>query len=203
MQAIPGSASAAVSALAWLQDASTGQWALISGGLDGQLRVCDFEALACSDSIDSYGGAVWALAANPGDHSPHPTHGSKSRLLGSAVCNCDAPHGAYTLLQDQDLCRHWSKPEVTRLAPAEASLSAAGSTRLAAGLDDGSVRFFTWSAAEGLQYQRRGPQAPGRVLSLAWHPSGSILVGGSSQGTVHAWEAATGQEALCIELGRA
>ena len=80
LQVVPGSASAAVSALAWLRDASTGEWALVSGGLNGQLAVCKPADLSCSSSVDSYGGAVWALAADPGQAAASP-------LLRRAWCS--------------------------------------------------------------------------------------------------------------------
>lgn len=72
---------------------------------------------------------------------------------------------------------------------------------MAAGMDDGCVRFFTWTAAGGLQYSRTSQKVDGRVLAVAWHPNGSLVVGGSSKGSIHIWEAGTSTELQCIELG--
>ena len=70
------------------------------------------------------------------------------------------------------------------------------------GTDDGCVRLF---AAEpglpGLQYVKSMPRVEGRILSAAWHPSGKVLVTGTSAGTLHAWDISTGQEVLHTVVG--
>lgn len=73
---------------------------------------------------------------------------------------------------------------------------------VAVGTDDGCVRLFTAEAGQpGLQYSRSMPAVKGRVLSAAWHPSGRVLVTGTSVGTLHAWDVKSGQEILHVEAG--
>ena len=78
----------------------------------------------------------------------------------------------------------------------------AGGNTVAAGMDDGCVRLFTWTSAGGLQYSKTLQKVDGRMLSVAWHPEGTTLVGGSSKGSLHIWEAGSSTELQCIELGR-
>lgn len=73
---------------------------------------------------------------------------------------------------------------------------------IAVGVDDGSVRLFKAQAGvSGLQYARTMPRVEGRVLSAAWHPSGQILVTGTSAGTVHVWDVSSAQEVRRIVIG--
>ena len=78
----------------------------------------------------------------------------------------------------------------------------AGGNTVAAGMDDGCVRFFTWTSVGGLQYSKTLQKVDGRMLAVAWHPAGTTVVGGSSKGSIHVWEAGTSTELQCIELGR-
>ncbi|GFH21916.1 WD_REPEATS_REGION domain-containing protein, partial [Haematococcus lacustris] len=65
---------------------------------------------------------------------------------------------------------------------------------LAAGCDDGSVRLFVVEAGEGgAHYERTLARLQGRVLAVAWHPSGLALVAGGADGCIHALDAATGK----------
>ena len=89
---VTATSSAGVSALAWLQDAGSKEWALVSAGLSGQLLVHSPATLGCSTPLDSYGGAVWALAADPGHHPLLPNIMSASmycercKLLLALMC---------------------------------------------------------------------------------------------------------------------
>eukprot|EP01114_Cavostelium_apophysatum_P023614 TRINITY_DN894_c0_g3_i1.p1 TRINITY_DN894_c0_g3~~TRINITY_DN894_c0_g3_i1.p1 ORF type:complete len:699 (+),score=119.47 TRINITY_DN894_c0_g3_i1:61-2097(+) len=65
------------------------------------------------------------------------------------------------------------------------SLSPDGKT-LAAACDDGSVRFF--DVSEGRLTYVKGFARKGRLLCLAWHPSGKFLFTGGSDGTVRKWD---------------
>ncbi|CAG9462327.1 unnamed protein product [Pedinophyceae sp. YPF-701] len=72
---------------------------------------------------------------------------------------------------------------------------------VAAACDDGCARVFLAEADEaGVQYHRRMPKTEGRVLSVAWHPAGSILVSGDSEGLVHCWEWETGRELVRLNV---
>ncbi|KAL6761639.1 hypothetical protein V8C86DRAFT_2533190 [Haematococcus lacustris] len=72
---------------------------------------------------------------------------------------------------------------------------------LAAGCDDGSVRLFVVEAGEGgAHYERTLARLQGRVLAVAWHPSGLALVAGGADGCIHALDAATGIETMRITV---
>ncbi|KAK9825655.1 hypothetical protein WJX81_005809 [Elliptochloris bilobata] len=79
---------------------------------------------------------------------------------------------------------------------------AGSSPRVAAACDDGCVRVFAAEPGRpGLAYVRCMPAVAGRVVSVAWHPSGGSLVAGTSQGTLHAWDIAAARELLRITVG--
>lgn len=97
-QRIPGSSQAALSVLAWVEEASEGgmlQRRLVAGGLDGTLTEWDTTTLQPLASTDCFGGAVWALAVQPGP-IPEGVSASYRSLLGrvtlgpcchTAACN--------------------------------------------------------------------------------------------------------------------
>ncbi len=63
-----------------------------------------------------------------------------------------------------------------------------------AGCDDGTVRVFGAEGGErGLQYERTLARLKGRVLALAWHPTGATLVAGGADGCIHALDPVTGE----------
>jgi U3 small nucleolar RNA-associated protein 4 len=72
---------------------------------------------------------------------------------------------------------------------------------LAAGCDDSSVRLFAVEAGEeGAHYERTLARLQGRVLAVAWHPSGKAVVAGGMDGCIHALDASTGIETLRITV---
>lgn len=65
---------------------------------------------------------------------------------------------------------------------------------IAAACDDGSVRLFAVEAGEpGAHYERSLARLQGRVLAVAWHPSGTALVAGGVDGCIHALDLGTGE----------
>lgn len=67
------------------------------------------------------------------------------------------------------------------------------SMQLAAACGDGSVRLFSVaSGVAGAVFERSLPHVAGNVLALAWHPNGTSLASGGSNGCIHLWDAATG-----------
>jgi WD40 repeat protein len=64
-QAIPGWDDAEFSSLAWAADPAGRGWRLFAGSLDGAVYEADFARQQLVHASDSYGGAVWALAAAP------------------------------------------------------------------------------------------------------------------------------------------
>ena len=76
--------------------------------------------------------------------------------------------------------------------------------KVAVACDDGCLRFFTAEVGvPGLQYESCLPPLDGRLLCSAWHPEGSVLVTGTSRGTLHAWEVASRHELLRLHTGDA
>jgi U3 small nucleolar RNA-associated protein 4 len=60
------------------------------------------------------------------------------------------------------------------------------------GCDDGTVILVDVSDGQFV-YSRALERQVSRVLSLAWHPNGNILVGGCSDSTIRVWELAYGR----------
>lgn len=52
-----------------------------------------------------------------------------------------------------------------------------------------------------MQYRRSFGGVEGRVLSVAWHPSGKTLVSGHTDGCIRAWDASTTREIYRITAG--
>lgn len=76
--------------------------------------------------------------------------------------------------------------------------------RVAVACDDGVVRIFVIQAGmSGMQYIRSLPRVQGRALSCAWHPTArDVLVVGSGDGCIRAWNVAQGSELVRITAGR-
>ncbi len=72
-QRIPGrKGAAAVVAMAWIQDPRRGTWRLFTGNVDGLLVEWDLASLRPLASIDSFGGAIWAIEQQPAASSASP-----------------------------------------------------------------------------------------------------------------------------------
>lgn len=65
LQRLPGREEACLSCMAWAQDPVDGSERLFTGGLDGALTEWDLRTRQPRHVGDSFGGAVWALAAEP------------------------------------------------------------------------------------------------------------------------------------------
>ena len=65
LQRLPGRVEASLSCMAWAQDPVDGSERLFTGGLDGALTEWDLRTRQPRHVGDSFGGAVWALAAEP------------------------------------------------------------------------------------------------------------------------------------------
>ncbi|XP_078689122.1 U3 small nucleolar RNA-associated protein 4 homolog [Branchiostoma floridae x Branchiostoma belcheri] len=131
---ICGDAGRSVEAMVWV-----GQ-RLFSAGLHGDIIEYDMTKLTPKYAVDSYGGAVWCMAAN----------NSQSTI--------------------------------------------------AVGSEDGCVRLFEVTEGE-LSYSRAFKKQEERILSLAWHESGEVLVTGSCD-NIRVWDVATGLPTLRIKVER-
>ena len=73
---------------------------------------------------------------------------------------------------------------------------------MAVACDDGALRIFeAQDNVPGLQYAKTLPRTGGRVLSAAWHPTGTTVVTGTSVGIMHVWQLPTNRELLRITAG--
>lgn len=175
LQRIPGADDAALTCVAWCGDASGTDRRLFSAGLDGQIIEHDLDTLRPLSITDSHGGAIWALAREP----------KQKARSGSpfALDRCRRAHPAAIP------CR-------------SANPQAEGEHRFAVACDDGAVRIYTVEdGAPGARYTRSLPRTEGRVLSLAWHPNGRVVVAGDSTGCIRCWDLDAGRELLRITAG--
>ena len=72
---------------------------------------------------------------------------------------------------------------------------------IAAACDDGCVRIFGVDRnVPGIQYIKSLPAVEGKVLATAWHPSGTRVVSGGTDGCIHVWDVITNRELLRITV---
>ena len=145
------------------------------GGMDGTITELDSGRRQARLVCDSYGGAVWGLAALAvarrnanvagNDHDDRGDH-------GDTADHDDTDDGGY-------------------------------SHRLAAACDDGSVKVFGVDAdgSPGVTLIKSFLPVDGRVLCVAWDESRGRVVSGGSDGCVHVWDGKTGQELMRITVG--
>ena len=69
--------------------------------------------------------------------------------------------------------------------------ASANREQLAAGCEDGCVRLFDVTDG-GLHYARAFEKQSARILSVAWHEGGSVLVTGSADSKIYKWSVRTG-----------
>lgn len=86
MQTIPGRDNVISTAAEWVQDRQSGQWRLLTGGVDGMLVEWDLHTLLPKASSPSYGGASWALAVQP----------QQSDKLNTGMSHSEAGHTSCT-----------------------------------------------------------------------------------------------------------
>eukprot|EP00731_Ephydatia_muelleri_P031736 Em0023g243a len=72
---------------------------------------------------------------------------------------------------------------------------------LAAGCEEGQVRLVE-ILSDGLCHVRGLDKQEGRILSLAWHPSGEFIVTGGADGTIRKYDVTCGRSVLRITLER-
>ena len=174
----PGCEGASLTALAWTA-AAAGRLQLVSSSLNGQLVTWDLQALRPLATTDSNGGPVWHIAAQPLRDRGGEEH--QVRWLGPA--RVVPPVGGARLT------RHATLP----CLPVEQQLAVA--------CDDGSLRVFGASES-GLVFRRACARVGARLLSTAWHPDGSTVVAGSSDGCLRCWDSRSGAELLRLTLAR-
>lgn len=111
---------------------------------------------------DSYGGAVWALAARPAVAAPPSGSGGGGGGGGGGG------------------------------AGGEEAAGGGGAELVAACDDGSLRTFRVTPDAAGLEYVGSLCKVEGKSLAAAWHPEGRVIVSGGSDGCIHAWDFATG-----------
>lgn len=205
LASVPGWESADLSSLAWARDPTPapsspgapprGRWRLFAGSLDGSIYEVDFTRQQLVHASDSYGGAVWALAARPeggrgggaaGEEGPEAPFSGRQ---GELVAACD--DGSLRVLRVSEgaagceYVRSMAKVEGRALSLAWHPDGGA----LVSGGSDGCIH--VWEAESGRELLRITAAAqsasPPNVWALAVLPDGTI-VSGDSGGATQFWE---------------
>jgi U3 small nucleolar RNA-associated protein 4 len=155
-------------------------WRLFQARLDGTIREVFPAALDPSSSSsssspaaisDSYGGAVWAMAAEPAS-------AVRAGFAAHLAAACD--DGSVRLFA---------------VEPGEPGVQYVGVIGRAVGEASAAKRDGGEEDQGGSSRKRRGGDLEDsvsnstRCLSVAWHPSGAAVVAGCSDGLVRAWDA--------------
>lgn len=184
----PGKQDAAISSLVWCNSGSSERGRLFSGGLDGLITEWDLKTLRPGESVDSHGGSVWHLAADPSSRTAQSRSSATARRPaqgGGDDSDADSDRDGSTGSDDDD------EEDV-----------AAQEQRVAVACDDGSVRLFLVSDSEGgMQYHRTFPRVAGRILSVAWSVDGGKVVAGGSDGCIRCWDVGTLRELYRLTVG--
>ena len=76
------------------------------------------------------------------------------------------------------------------------------SSTVAVACDDGCLRLFRAEEGQpGLVYAASLPSLGSRLLTVAWNPKGNIVLTGTSEGSLHAWNVNSRREILRIHTG--
>eukprot|EP00803_Ostreobium_quekettii_P002103 evm.model.scf_1984EXC.1 EVM.evm.TU.scf_1984EXC.1 scf_1984EXC:13177-21382(-) len=195
---IPGRDEASLSSLVWVRDSSDGSWRLFSSGLDGNLCEWDLVNRQPSHTMDSYGGAIWALAVAP--EAPDDEGGESHLALacdsGSVQIFCveSGSGGAYlkrtcTGGSGRALCVCWH-PE---------------GHSIVAGHSGGTVHVWDWKTGRETLCLRCGPGPRGTKLAV-WSVlalPGHTLVTGDSSGRVVFWDGRFGTQVKSFKIHEA
>lgn len=191
VQRIPGSKGASTTCVALVDEDSGARCRLFTSGLDGSITEVDLDHRRPASATDSYGGAVWQLALEPRT-AAQPAPAVDEHAAGQAAEPVPQPESMPAAAASSD------DDDDAGGAPAAAA------PRLAAACDDGCVRLFSIEpGVPGASYSKSLPRVEGRVLAVAWHPTARCLVSGGTDGCIHSWDVATGQELLRITAGDA
>ncbi|CAM6083883.1 unnamed protein product [Calypogeia fissa] len=189
---IPGKEDAAISSLVWCKswdEEVSPLGRLFSAGLDGFITEWDLQTLQPKEIVESYGGSVWQLAAEP---LVKPVQSSK---IGNGSVRMQ--NGALDDDSDESSDEEDSDNEDDKHVEQKAA-----EQRVVVGCDDGCLRLFTVSDSdEGMLYRRSFPRVEGRILSVAWSVDGSKIYSGGSDGCIHCWDSYKVQELFRITAG--
>ncbi|KAG6555830.1 hypothetical protein Mapa_002471 [Marchantia paleacea] len=190
---IPGREEAAISSLVWCKsggDQSTPLGRLFSAGLDGFITEWNLQTLQPKEIVESYGGSVWQLAAEPLEALKSAASSSNGALLKK---NGDGSDNDESSSSDSD-----SEEEEEEGSSDHDIVE----QRIAVGCDDGCVRIFTVGDNQaGMLYRRAFPRVKGRILSVTWSADARRVYAGGSDGCIRCWDSKTVRELFRITAG--
>ncbi len=102
VQRLPGHASAALTAVALVDDLQTNTCRVFSAGLAGQLEEWDAAHAQLVGSSDSYGGAIWRMETQPASGTQAGERLHKSQRACGSSCH----HTVQVLKPRLLACRH-------------------------------------------------------------------------------------------------
>ena len=192
VQRLAGSRDLAITSVAWTHKETTGAWRLFTAGLDGWLTEWDIQGRRPKQRTDSMGGAVWGMAVQPSSEAGDTL--TAVLVLSSANRQCIFWLSWYRMSQVTLVLNVTSNIVCLFLA--------GPSSTVAVACDDGCLRLFRAEEGQpGLVYAASLPALGSRLLSVAWNPKGNVVLTGTSEGSLHAWNVNSRREILRIHTG--
>ncbi|KAJ3078711.1 U3 small nucleolar RNA-associated protein 4, partial [Quaeritorhiza haematococci] len=148
---------------------------LFSAGLDGMIREWDLVMLREKCVVESNGGAIWCMAANPkGTHLAIGCEDGSSRLFKIL-----SPSRRFAVSSSSTDNLSTASQNGNKLTP------------FSEGHGDADALGFPT-----LEFVRNLDKHQGRILCIDWHPSGDYIVTGSSDGNIRKIDVRTGR---CVQ----
>ncbi|GAB2293759.1 hypothetical protein Dimus_027972 [Dionaea muscipula] len=188
---IHGDPNLRVSSLVWCRSGSKeGSSArLFSSRIDGSISEWDLYHLKQKIVVDSVGVSIWQMALQP----------QHNALVG-------VEHDSHNMGNGAVIDRYSDSDDKSESDDDDGSVdlheqSLLENPCIAAACDDGCIRMYSISDADGLTYHKSMPRVSGRVLSVTWSPDGKLIYSGSSDGIIRCWDAKCAHELYRITVG--
>lgn len=187
---IQGNPDSRVSSLVWCRSSkSTPSGRLLSSSIDGSISEWDLFSLQQKTVLDSIGVSIWQIAAEPFDDSVTAVNG-----YGNDMVSNGRDDGEISQSDEED-------DDADDSTELHSVSNGSEGQRVAVGCDDGCVRLYVASDADGFYYRRSLPRVSGRVLSVAWRLDAKQIFSGSSDGLIRCWDAQSFHEVYRITVG--
>ncbi|ERN18592.1 U3 small nucleolar RNA-associated protein 4 homolog isoform X1 [Amborella trichopoda] len=195
---IQGKPGSTISSLVWCCSGSksTMPGRLFSSSIDGSISEWDLFSLKEKIVLESSGGSIWQMAAEPwedsllsskhssqvainGNYSHRDSVGDDDETKDSDDDDNDG--GSVKLHDEQTHSKH---------------------QRFALACDDGCVRICSPSESdERLMVVRLLPRVKGRILSVAWSLDAKFIFAGGTDGSIRCWDVISAREVYRITAG--
>lgn len=133
--------------------------------------------------------SIWQIAAEPFDDSVTAVNG-----YGNDMVSNGRDDGEISQSDEED-------DDADDSTELHSVSNGSEGQRVAVGCDDGCVRLYVASDADGFYYRRSLPRVSGRVLSVAWRLDAKQIFSGSSDGLIRCWDAQSFHEVYRITVG--